>query len=178
MTNNIKEFELQRLMTHIKKLKANDTNVYHNARLLLRMYSDVVWNVQTDLNELSEKCREFSGDTVSFSTLAAMLEFDSSKKNVYIEDQLQSMEANSIILEIIHTAMVRLYEYPELGEDYYDILYKTYFNNHAYDDLCDALNLSRSTYFRRKKKAIGLFGQILWGYVLPDVIEQFKSLKC
>jgi len=69
--------------------------------------------------------------------------------------------------------LLRLKTYPKKGEAYHKILNATYFSDKKYEeqDLLDMLELSRSTYFRQRKKAISLFGVILWGYVLPEFIS-------
>lgn len=54
------------------------------------------------------------------------------------------------------------------GELYYKILYYTYLSSKSLkiDDICKKLNISRSSYFRKRDDAIKRFGSILW--LAPD----------
>jgi hypothetical protein len=36
-------------------------------------------------------------------------------------------------------------------------------------EILESMNISRSTFFREKKKAVTLLGVILWGFVIPDI---------
>ena len=78
-----------------------------------------------------------------------------------------------VIIAIVNNAMVKLKTYPRNGKLYYKILTNTYFvtNKYSESQLLEILDISRTTYYRQKKKAICLFGVILWGYVIPDVIK-------
>ena len=38
-------------------------------------------------------------------------------------------------------------------------------------ELMASLNLERTTFYKRKKEAINLLGTILWGYILPEMID-------
>jgi hypothetical protein len=55
-------------------------------------------------------------------------------------------------------------------------LSNTYFVKKKYDEheLLEILDISRTTYYRLRKKAICIFGTILWGYVLPEVMKNMK----
>jgi hypothetical protein len=105
-----------------------------------------------------------------------MTEFGSDLKAKLLHEQLEDAEASKVIIDIINSALVRLKTYPKKGEAYYNILNATYFSDKKYEeqDLLDILELSRSTYFRQRKKAISLFGVILWGYVLPEFISNMR----
>ncbi len=37
--------------------------------------------------------------------------------------------------------------------------------------------LERTTYYKRKKEAIALMGYMLWGYSLPNLIENIQKEK-
>lgn len=106
-----------------------------------------------------------------------MTEFGSDFKAKLLHEQLEDTEASRVIIEIINTAMYKLRTYPNNGEQYHQILMYTYFSDKksSETDLLDKLQLSRSTYFRLRKKAISLFGVILWGYVLPEFMKQHET---
>jgi hypothetical protein len=161
----------------IKRMDAFDAKIYHNAQLLLNIYTDVIWGVDVRYMDLKQRCDELYGNHLSFSTIATIAGFEFDKKADWLRNQLEDIEANSLMIEAIHETMTKLKTYPHQGEEYFQLLNKTYFVKYKYDeyDLYDALAISRTTYFRRKKKALCLFGSILWGYILPHIMEQFKQ---
>ena len=94
---------------------------------------------------------------------------------------------NEALLNEITTALNSLKDYPQNGEIYYHILFYTYFSNHSLTDeqIASLLNetdvthdISRSTISRKRKKAIEVFGMILWGFLSKDspVFQYFLEL--
>lgn len=118
------------------------------------------------------ECKEIYGNS-SIMVLDVITEFGSDLKAKLLHEQLEDTEASKVIIEIINAAMFKLATYPNKGEQYHEILKTTYFSEKKYseNEILDILKLSRSTYFRQRKKAISLFGVILWGYVLPEFIS-------
>lgn len=45
----------------------------------------------------------------------------------------------------------------------------------ANNEMLDHYNFSRATYSREKKKAVGMLGIVLWGFVLPSYQKQEVS---
>lgn len=122
-------------------------------------------------------CRNVQIYFTKNTVLEVMTEFGSDFKAKLLHEQLEDTEASRVIIEIINTAMYKLRTYPNNGEQYHQILMYTYFSDKksSETDLLDKLQLSRSTYFRLRKKAISLFGVILWGYVLPEFMKQHET---
>jgi len=167
---------IERLMNTLKTFEEFDEKVYHDAHLLLKIYSDVLWGIKNSYTNIVSECKEIYGDS-SLVVLDIMTEFGSDLKAKLLYDQLEDTEASKVIIEIINGAMGRLKTYPNKGERYHEILEHTYFSQKKYaeQELLDLLDMSRTTYFRQKKKAISLFGVILWGYVLPEFISNMKQ---
>jgi len=140
--------------------------------LLLDIYSDVLWGMNNSYTNIVRECKEIYGNS-SIMVLDVITEFGSDLKAKLLHEQLEDTEASKVIIEIINAAMFKLVTYPNKGERYYEILKTTYFSEKKYseNEILDILKLSRSTYFRQRKKAISLFGVILWGYVLPEFIS-------
>ncbi|MGX8797698.1 hypothetical protein ACR6HW_16800 [Fusibacter sp. JL298sf-3] len=163
---------LERLMNSFKVYDEFDEKVYHDAHLLLDIYSDVLWGMNNSYTNIVRECKEIYGNS-SIMVLDVITEFGSDLKAKLLHEQLEDTEASKVIIEIINAAMFKLVTYPNKGERYYEILKTTYFSEKKYseNEILDILKLSRSTYFRQRKKAISLFGVILWGYVLPEFIS-------
>jgi len=49
--------------------------------------------------------------------------------------------------------------------------------NYSEDEMMEALNISRSTLYREKKRALSLLGVILWGYMLPGIMRSIPIRK-
>ncbi|WZL72006.1 hypothetical protein QBE52_12945 [Clostridiaceae bacterium 35-E11] len=166
---------LERLMNSFKVYDEFDEKVYHDAHLLLDIYSDVLWGIKNSYTNIVCECKEIYGDA-SVAVLDVITEFGSDLKAKLLHEQLEDAEASKVIIDIINAAMLKLKTYPNKGERYHEILKTTYFSEKKYseNELLDMLKLSRSTYFRQRKKAISLFGVILWGYVLPEFISNMR----
>lgn len=69
--------------------------------------------------------------------------------------------------------MSRVYEFPDGGNLFYDILNKAYLwkNKCTESEMLEMLNLERSRYYDKKNEAIMVFGLALWGAELPKVKE-------
>src|SRR5665647_912270 len=169
-TNNI-----EKLINATKVCEKIDDGVYHDAHLLLKIYSDVVWGMNESYNHMVYECQEIYGAS-PLSALDVMTEFGSNVKAKLLQEQLEDIETSKVIIDVINSAMMKLKTYPRKGGKYYEILSNTYFVKNKYDEqeLLETLDVSRTTYYRLRKKAICVFGTILWGFVLPEVIKNMK----
>lgn len=166
------------LIKSIRAYDQLDEKAYHDAHLLLKIYSDVVWGMNESYNDMVCECQEIYGNS-SLAVLDVMTEFGSNIKAKLLQEQLEDIETSKVIIDIVNSAMMKLKTYPKKGEKYYKILKNTYFVNKKYpeQELLDILHISRTTYYRQKKKAISLFGVVLWGYVLPDIMKGINKGK-
>ena len=103
-----------------------------------------------------------------------LIDVDPRVEKMRLESRLESLENSKSILVLVDRAMMLLKNYPIEGQKYHDILTKTYmvFVKYSEIEIIEALNISRSTLYRDKKKAINLLGVILWGFVIPDLKNQ------
>jgi hypothetical protein len=157
--------------------KGNDT-VYHNTKLLLDLYSKVLWRVEQSLDDLDEECYE-SDKKHLCDLINSLIEVDTQIDKTRFERRMQSIEESKSLIELIDKAVMMLKAYPENGERYYEILSKSYHINseHKYseDELLEELCISRTTLYREKRKAVATLGVILWGFVLPDFLQVIKK---
>ena len=168
-----KEYKAKSLeaLGRIYNLSADtDDKFYHNTKLLLKLYSKVLWRMSTTVMEMDEECYLTSGSGL-YDVVDTLIEVDPRVDKLRLESRLESLENSKSILVLIDRAMALLKNYPIEGQKYHDILTKTYmvFVKYSEIEILDALNISRSTLYRDKKKAINLLGVILWGFVIPDL---------
>ena len=150
--------------------------IYHNATVLLRMYRDVKWRLSQSLCEIDDECLGVSGLSLK-EALGELLDMDTDLDKLRLTDRLQSLEVSRQITEIIDKALAMLKAYPNGGERYFDIINKTYLlkYNYSESEMLDALNISRSAYYKQKKKAVSVFGVILWGFMIPNLMVDKKE---
>lgn len=150
--------------------------VYHNTKLLLKLYSKVLWRMSNSVMEMEENCYVTNKSSL-FDTVNILIDVDPRVDKVRIENRLQSIEESKSILELIDRALTLLKNYPKDGQRYFEILNKTHlvFYKYSESEILESLEISRTTYFREKKKATTLLGVILWGFVIPDFVKAMKG---
>jgi len=126
--------------------------------------------MSNSIMEMEAECYLSSGSRL-FEVVDALIDIDPRVDKARIESRLQSIEDSKSILELIDRALILLKNYPIDGERYYEILNKSYlvFVKYSESEIFESLNMSRSTFFRDKKKAVTLLGVILLGFVIPDI---------
>lgn len=159
----------------IKDFKSKTMNEkdFHRTKLLLEIYRDVVWRLEENLIDIDDSTYETAGKHLRDLTGFLSLEFDTELNRKQIEEQLLCIMETKQFIDLIDKALLKLKSYPGQGELYFEILYKQYIVKHKYDEkeILESINLERTTFYRRKKEAINLFGIILWGFVLPALKE-------
>jgi len=150
--------------------------IYHNTKLLLKLYSKVLWRMSNSIMEMEAECYLSSGSKL-FDVINILIDVDPRVDKLRIESRLQSIEDSKSIIELIDRALVLLKNYPDDGERYYEILNESYlvFIKYGENEMIESLNISRSTLFREKKKAVTLLGVILWGFVIPDIKKAYSK---
>jgi len=150
--------------------------IYHNTKLLLRLYSKVLWRMSNSIMEMEEKCNLSNGSKL-FNIINTLIDVDPRVDKLLIESRLQSIEDSKSIIELINRALILLKKYPDGGERYYKILNVSYLVlvKYSENEMLELLMISRSTFFRDKKKALTLLGVILWGFVIPDIKEAYEK---
>jgi hypothetical protein len=144
-------------------------NLYHNTRALLELYNKVLWRINSSLDELDQECRESTNRQLT-ELIDSLVEIDPRVNEARLNSRLRSIEHSKSILDFIDLSMKQLRTYPENGERYYDILLGVYIERREkpIESLAETYCVSRATLYRDKKKAINMFGVILWGYLVSE----------
>lgn len=168
--NEFKSLDILSKMYNLKN-QGND-RVYHNTRLLLQLYSKVMWRMSNAIMEMETECYLSSGSSL-FDVVNTLIDVDPRVDQLRLESRLQSIEDSKSIIELLDRALLLLKSYPDNGPIYFEILSKSYlvFIKYSETEILEDLSMSRSTYYREKKKAVTLLGVILWGFVIPDIKE-------
>lgn len=150
----------------------------HNAKLLLKLYRKVSFHVEDRIqmkdNEIYASRRQHLEDLV-----ISFLEIDSTVDVKKLEESLIDINISLSLLELMDLALERLSRYPNDGDLFSDILWQRYFSEEVRtcEQLLSVHNMSRSTYFRYLNKATMAYGNMLFGYALPEIIEALKTIQ-
>ncbi|MDA3845974.1 MAG: hypothetical protein PF505_05415 [Vallitaleaceae bacterium] len=147
-----------------------DEHIYHNTKALLELYSKVLWRISSSLKEMDQECRESTNKKLT-DLINSMVDIDPRINQKRMNSRLQSIEESKSILDFIDLAMNQLRVYPDEGEKYFAILDQIYIARtmRSIERLAENYNISRSTMYREKNKAIKIFGVILWGFLFDEV---------
>ena len=152
-------------------MKKDDKVIFHNTQLLLEHYRDVVWSLEVSVFQANTNFQEEFGSTIEeFLELSYEAGLDLPASDVAA--RIRSINKSRNMLRIIDSAVALLRERYRNGEECYWVLYYTYLSSQeigGVDEIVEKLSemfrdISRSTYYRRKKESIRRMGDLLWGF--------------
>ena len=142
--------------------------VFQKAKLILSVYRDVAWSSIRKSEELKSGASELLGNSLSLG-LMYLSDFAPDVDKEKFEAQVSFLFETSCMIELVDKAMIKVKEYHQNGEVYYEILSKSYLTPYRYKEteLLEALDISRTHYYTLRREAISLLGVALWGSVIP-----------
>lgn len=160
-----------RIRTICRSRKIDEAGVYAKAKKLLEIYRDVCWDTADYADQMKES---ISYDYCSGSLDSALLyleEFAPSESKERFEEKIQSLFRVKWMVEIVDQAMIKVHDFPLNGELYAEILSMYYLNRFRYSEteILEQLRIERSSYYRRKKEAVTVFGLTLWGGSITEL---------
>lgn len=166
----------------MKDSELTNEKKYHHTKLLLTIFRTVIWRMTSSIIELRETSKEYGCREESEFLRLIELEledFDFKKDLKAYQDRLMSISKTNIVIDIIDKAHNHLKTHPKHGQLYYDIIRLAYIEKEVVSDeeIWKKLNLSQSSYYRYKRKAIELMGVSLWGYIIPPLKECWSSIE-
>ena len=158
-----------------EQLCLDQKDILHRTKMLLSVYRDVVWITLNKSDYLTEELIYY-GDELN-DALIYLEQFSPDLERQEFERRISNLFENKWMVDLIDTAMGRIYEYHINGKLYHAILSKSYLTAFHYteSELLELLNMERSTFYDRKKEAIMLLGVSLWGYAIPHFKGIFKT---
>ena len=169
---------IEKLSEMIAKEKSFDSKLFHKTKLLLKIYKDVVWRAEDTINDLDAQSYELGGRRIAQMMDFLSFEFNGCMDVKRLEKRLMYVNETKILIEIIDKSLLKLYNYPDYGKLYFEIISRQYiFKQRCTErELLRALNIERTMFYRRKKEAINLTGVILWGYILPPLRDYWSQI--
>jgi len=169
----------------VKKIEctAEEDRRYHNTWKLLKNYRDVVWSMELSVEYIKSEFEiEFETDIDSFLESAYCAGADLG--GTRLERHMRTIERSNAMLKLVNRSVTLLRTKHKHGEKYYWILYYAYLSPQQMDNFADMLeqlrphiqDISKPTYYRMRKKAVGAMSSILWGYSTKecnDILDEF-----
>jgi hypothetical protein len=147
-----------------------DTDMYRNTEMLLEIYKMVFFRIKRKMNRIDEECY-FSDRKRLTDLVHSLIDCDTQIDKNKLYEKLISIDESLCLMEIMEDALIALKDYPDNGEIYYRILRYRYFDSfkNTHEEIQELCNLSRTSYYRLRKKAILNYAVMLWGYTIPDL---------
>lgn len=168
---------IRKCHSQLSALGLDSRAVFHKSKLLLKIYRDVVWVLSERSEELQHYAWEF-GDQDLETGLCYLENFAPDINLQEFEEKVCCFVQNKMLVDVIDRALLRLKRYPNRGELYYEILTKQFIYrfNSTEKELLDELSMERSVFYDRKKEAIYLFSICLFGYAIPELMDEVSRL--
>lgn len=161
------------------KKQAQSGRYYHSARKLVEIYGSVMWGLEYSYAEAQNTCVGMGYEDIREALDFLEAGFSGDLSGMRLEDSVRSMVFTNGLIKLVDKAMCALKGYPKCGERYFEIINRMYLlkYNYSEDEMMEALNVSRSTLYREKKRALSLLGVILWGYMLPGIMRSIRDTQ-
>lgn len=152
--------------------RIDEKQLYAKAKLVLGVYRKVCWSTLCDAEDMTEEAYYFCSSDLD-KALIYLEEFAPEKEKEQFENRVKKLFETRWMIELVDSAMLKVYEFPENGKLYHEIISKCFLAKFRYTEteLLELLRLERSRYYDRKKEAIMVFGLSLWTISIP-------ALKC
>ncbi len=171
-----------RMMKSISRMyegmQLDEEQVFRKAKLLLAIYRDVVWASIKEVNYVNEVCTAYYSNDLSVA-LTYLNDFAPTERKEDFMEKVSGIFETKWMIDLIDTAMIKIYDYHDNGKLYHEILSKCYITAYPMTEgeMLEALCMERSNFYIKKKEAIKLFGIALWGYALPRYQQIFKEKR-
>ncbi|WP_099469464.1 DUF1492 domain-containing protein [Konateibacter massiliensis] len=169
------------IMAVVEKYTTNPAEIsdieFQKAKRLLNSFQHVLWTIDSNIKELDEECKAVMNEELAYA-VEILDKFDYRMDAGKLEGRLAANQETRLMAKLIVTAILKVKEYPLLGENYFKVLQKTYLSKdkHRETDILYELAISRSTYYKYKKDAVKVFGYCLWQIIIPNM-KKAKSTE-
>lgn len=154
----------------------DSTKLLLQSKVLLNCYRRVYWDATNQcalfpVNTQDAHCHQ---NKDFLEAVDYLMQFDPKTGKQATEKAIQLLFETRCMVEMVDTAMLRVKDFPDKGDVYFEILSKRYLGRFRYTEkeILDILKLERSRYYDNKREAMLVFGISIWGGELP----KFKRL--
>lgn len=134
---------------------------YHNTKLLLKQYRDVMWSLECIPADLRS---ELDIPLADLDALIFRLDMEMSMENKKTEGRIRTIIKSRLLIGRINEALELLKRKPKDGQMLYDVIYQTYIADpkDTIFDVMAELGLTKRKYYEYLKSAISLISIKLW----------------
>ena len=181
MGRNIRTKSRIQRMCNVCEIQEKD--LYDRGKLLLEIYRDVCWRTVSTARVVREDLIDYTaGERVSSDLDSALIyleTFAPEEGKERFEEKIRSLFEVKWMIDVIDAAMVKVKEFPVYGDMYFDLISAYYMGRFVYteSEILELLGVERSTFYRRKKEAITLFGLCLFGMSKDELKHAVESVK-
>lgn len=165
MGNN-KNGARQRIKQICQRRKVEEIDMYERGKLLLEIYRDVCWDTADCACDMKEEIldRAYCSEDID-SALIYLETFVPEDGKAKFSERVQTLFEVRTMIGIMDALNAKVREFPITGELYASIIATYYLSRFPLSEkeMLDEFSLDRSTYYRRKKEAVIVFGLSLWG---------------
>lgn len=166
----------QRIKKMCVSRNIDEISLYARSKLLLETYRDACWGSVDEAEDICERLNfDYSYCSADLNNALICLEnFAPEGEKERYTGRINSLFEVKGIIGVIDTAMVKVREFPLMGELYAALLSDCYLNRSmcTENELMENYHMERSTLYRKKKEAIKVFGLAVWG----GTIDEFRRL--
>ena len=148
----------------------DEKEMFKKAKMLLSIYRRVCWSTIGRADLIADEMCYYCGSDLD-GALIYLEQFAPDKEKDRFESRIRALFETRLMIELVDSAMMKVKEFPENGDLYFEILSKCYLSKFKYteNELLEILNIERSRFYDRKKESIILFGLSLWGSSIPKL---------
>lgn len=151
---------------------------YHDTWRLLKKYRDVVWSMELSVQQVKKEFEIEYGSSID-DFLESVYLAGADLGGTRLENHARCIERSNQMLTLVNRAVELLRTRHKNGETYYWLLYYTYLSPQQLqniEEIIDQLrphirDISRTSYYRKREKAVEALSSILWGYTSQDCMN-------
>lgn len=149
-----------------------DSELFHNTKLMLKMYRKVLSRVNKRLMFADFDLYE-SENKHLYDLVYSLSGIDCGEKAQQFNERMSSIEHSASILDLMEKVLLFVKEDDDNGILQHNILFHYYFDKEKRTDeqIMELLDIPNTTYYRYKKKAINSYAVNLWGYFIPEILK-------
>lgn len=128
-----------------KGLNIERTTVLHKTKLLLKIYRPVVWSTSNRAYQICESAECYCGKNLE-RALEYLANFAPETEQNRFSENVRSLFETHWLISLIDSTMNKIYEYPDNGKMYHEILSKQYLTVSKYSEqeMLELLNMEHS----------------------------------
>lgn len=162
---------MQRIDGICRLYQIDKEGAYKQGKFILDSYRYLSWKTVRDAQYVREDLMSYCSSDMD-QAMVYLLTFATDERRDFFESRIDVLFSSHMMGAMIDSAAAWVRDYPDNGKLYYDIICQSYLyrNGMKETDILEILNMERSTYYKRRKEAVTVFG-----VAIHDVIRNHKA---